>query len=69
MSYTKAEVIELNNDTKYGINWIKNIDKINNHEIVNIYATGDILLSGRIYIALPSNVVLTNEIKKKYNII
>jgi arsenate reductase-like glutaredoxin family protein len=46
-----------------------NIDKINNHEIVNIYATGDILLSGRIYIALPSNVILTNEIKKKYNII
>ena len=48
MSYTKTEVIELNNDTKHGTNWIKNIDKINNNEMVNIHATGDILLSGRI---------------------
>ena len=70
MSYTKNQVIELNNDTKYGFNWIKNIDKINNnHEMVNIHPTGDILSSGRIYIALPSNIVLTTEIKKKYNII
>ena len=71
MSYTKAQVIELNNDSKYGYtDWIKNIDKINNnHEMVNIHPTGDILSSGRIYIALPSNIVLTTEIKKKYNII
>ena len=69
MSYTKAQLIELNNDTKYGTNWIKNIDKINNNEMVNIHATGDILLSGRIYIALPSNIVLTSELKKKYNLI
>lgn len=70
MSYTKAQVIELNNDSKYGYtDWIKNIDKINNNEMVNIHATGDILLSGRIYIALPSNIVLTSDIKKKYNII
>ena len=70
MSYTKAQLIELNNDSKYGYtDWIKNIDKINNNEMVNIHATGEILLSGRIYIALPSNIVLTSEVKKKYNII
>lgn len=70
MSYTKAQLIELNNESKYGYtDWIKNIDKINNNEMVNIHATGEILLSGRIYIALPSNIVLTSEVKKKYNII
>ena len=70
MSYTKAQLIELNNESKYGYtDWIKNIDKINNNEMVNIHATGDILLSGRIYIALPSNIVLTSELKKKYNLI
>ncbi len=70
MSYTKAQVIELNNDSKYGYtDWIKNIDKINNNEMVNIHATGEILSSGRIYIALPSNIVLTSDIKKKYNLI
>ena len=69
MSYTKAQVIELNNDSTYGFNWIKNIDKINNNEMVNIHATGEILSSGRIYIALPSNIVLTSDIKKKYNLI
>lgn len=69
MSYTKAQVIELNNDSKYGFNWIKNIDKINNNELVNIHPTGEILSSGRIYIALPSNIVLTSELKKKYNLI
>ena len=69
MSYTKAQVIELNNDSKYGFNWIKNIDKINDHELVNIHPTGEILSSGRIYIALHSNIVLTSELKKKYNLI
>ena len=69
MSYTKAQVIELNNDSKYGFNWIKNIDKINNNELVNIHPTGEILSSGRIYIALLSNIVLTSELKKKYNLI
>ena len=69
MSYTKAQVIELNNDSKYGTNWIKNINKINNNEMVNIHPTGEILSSGRIYIALPSNIVLTSDIKKKYNLI
>jgi hypothetical protein len=70
MSYTKAQLIELNNDSKYGYtDWIKNIDKINNNELVNIYPTGEILSSGRIYIALPSNIVLTSELKKKYNLI
>lgn len=34
-----------------------------------LHATGDATLqSGRIYIALPSNVKLTEENKKKYNI-
>jgi hypothetical protein len=34
-----------------------------------LHATGDATLqSGRIYVALPSNVKLTEETKKKYNI-
>ena len=30
---------------------------------------GDMTTSGRIYIALPENTIITVEIKKKYNII
>lgn len=34
-----------------------------------LYSTGDATISkGRIYVSLPANLKITNEIKKKYNI-
>ena len=39
------------------------------HGSYTLHATGDATLqSGRIYVALPSTVKLTEETKKKYNI-
>ena len=35
-----------------------------------LYSTGDATISnGRIYVSLPTNLKITNKIKKKYNII
>ena len=67
--YTKTQLQEMNSSTTMGFNWIKNIDSINDAIGGKIYPTGDAgLMSGRIYIALPANIVLTSEIKNKYNI-
>ena len=67
--YTKTQLQEMNSSTTMGFNWIKNIDSINDAIGGKIYPTGDAgLMSGRIYIALPANIMLTSEIKNKYNI-
>jgi hypothetical protein len=67
ISYSKAQLLDMNSHIKYGFNWIKNIENIN--DTAYLFSTGDIAVSGRIYIALPENTVITPEIKKKYNII
>lgn len=67
ISYSKAQLLEMNSHTKYGFNWIINIENIS--DTAYLFSTGDITPSGRIYIALPENTVITPEIKKKYNII
>lgn len=33
-----------------------------------LYATGDANMSGRIYVSLPSDLKITEEIKKQYNL-
>lgn len=66
-SYNKFEIEQLN--YKYGGNWISN----NNDKLklkLKLWATGDATLSsGRIYIALPADKILTPQEKLKYNII
>jgi hypothetical protein len=66
-SYSKEQLLDINNHINYGFNWIKNIENINDRAC--IFPTGDMTTSGRIYIALPENTIITVEIKKKYNII
>ena len=72
-----------NNYKKYNINDIKEINKsytwcsqkikvktISNNTNTNfiLHATGDADLDGRKYIALPSNITIDSDIKKKYNL-
>lgn len=74
--YTKEELYRMNNDSKYGFNWINliHVNHINDNTNIikyKLYATGNILniIIGREYIAFPENKVLNFEEKKKYNIL
>jgi len=47
--------------------WIQNLENVQGKVI--LYATGECTIgSGRIYVALPANQPLTEEVKKKHNI-
>ena len=63
--YSKAQLLEMNAGP-LGRNWIINIENIQDY--AKIYPTGDASLCGRIYIALPADLKLTEEIIRKYNI-
>jgi len=68
--FSKSKLENMNIDPKYGSGWIKNLNNINNNENVKIYATNDSSIStGRKYVALPANKILTNELRIKYGII
>jgi hypothetical protein len=74
MSFSKQQLLNLNNDPKYGNNWISNINdniNINNNydDKYKLYATGDSNLSGTKYIALPENMVITNDVINKFNLL
>lgn len=64
--FSKAQLLKMNNGP-LGSNWIINIKNIQDN--ANIYPTGDASLSGRIYIALPADLKLTEELIEKYNIL
>jgi hypothetical protein len=74
--FTKEELYRMNNDSKYGFNWINliyvnHINDKNNIIKYKLYATGnsrDIII-GREYIAFPENKVLNFEEKNRYNIL
>ena len=68
-TFSKSQLERMNFDRKYGSNWIKNINNINNNQDVKLYATGQSSIStGRVYIALPANMKLTDQDILKYNI-
>jgi hypothetical protein len=68
-TFSKTELLELNRSSKYGYNWISNLENVNGGPI-RLYPTGDFKwTTGRIYIALPANKPLSNQDKVKYNII
>lgn len=69
--FTKNKLLTMNYDSKYSSSgWIKNINDINSDKLYKLYATKDSSLSsGRKYIALPSDKILTNNDYLKYNII
>lgn len=68
--FSKDKLESMNIDKKYGSNWIKFSSDYNNcKQDYKLHATGDCSVSsGRIYLALPSNIKITEEIIKKYNL-
>ena len=68
--YTKNQLLQMNSDTKYNSvgGWIKNIENIDDKKLFKLYATNNSSLSGRQYIALPSDKNLTTNDYLKYNI-
>jgi hypothetical protein len=75
-NFTKEELYKMNNDSKYGFNWInlKYVNHINNNSKnikYKLYPTGNVLdiIIGREYIAFQEDKVLTYDEKKIYNII
>lgn len=69
VTYTSQQVNNLSNSSIWK-NSIKNVPSVskNNTSKYTLYATGDADLNGRKYISLPSNKVLTDYEKRKYNI-
>ena len=68
-TFSKSQLEKMNFDRKYGSNWIQNLNNINNNQGVKLYATGQSNIStGRVYIALPANMKLSDQDILKYNI-
>ena len=68
-TYSKATLLQMNADPKYGYNWIKNLENINDNQQVVLYPTGfGSLYTGNMYVALPSTLILTDYIRSKYNL-
>lgn len=60
----------MNFDTNYSSvgGWIKNINNLDDTQLFKLYATNNSSVSGREYIALPSDKILTTNDYFKYNI-
>jgi hypothetical protein len=68
-TYTKATLLQMNNDPTYGMKWIINIENIRDDELAILYPTGGAsVITGKIYVALPATTIITEEINKKYKI-
>ena len=68
-TFSKSKLERMNIDPKYGSNWIQNLNNLNDNQAVKLYATGQSSIStGRVYIALPANMKLTDQDILKYNI-
>jgi len=67
--HSKYELLQMNKNPNLGINWITHIETIKENETAYIYPTWDTGFHGHIYIALPASLLITPEVKKKYNLI
>ena len=74
--YTKEELYRMNNDSKYGFNWINliNVNHINDKGTnikYRLYPTGNVknIIIGREYIAFKEEKVLTSDEIIRYNIL
>jgi hypothetical protein len=74
--FTKEELYRMNNDTKYGFNWINltyvnHINEKSNIIKYKLYPTGNVpdMNTGREYIAFQEDKVLSNNDKIRYNIL
>ena len=73
--FSKSQLLNMNYDKKYSSSpWIKNadfnnLDNLDNNKLYKLYATKNASLSsGREYIALPADKILTFRDISKYNI-
>ena len=67
-TYYAEQLRQMNLNSKYGSGWIKNANQLENKEYV-LMATGECSISsGRIYVAVPKNKVLTLEEKRQLHI-
>jgi len=68
-TYTSQEMNKLSNSELWK-NSIKNVPSVSKNDTTKytLYSTGDADLNGRKYVSLPSNKVLTDYEKRKYNI-
>jgi hypothetical protein len=74
--YTKEELYRMNNDSKYGFNWINliNVNHVNDKNNIikyRLYPTGNVkdIIIGREYIAFQEEKILTYNEKIRYNIL
>jgi len=68
-TYSKSKLLEMNSNRTFGFNWITNIENIKDNELAKLYPTGNASVSsGRLYVALPANKLITKELIEKYNI-
>jgi hypothetical protein len=67
-SYTKAQLLQMNNSESMGVNWITKINTINEGTLAKIYPTWAAGLAGRYYVALPATIQITNAVRLQYNI-
>jgi hypothetical protein len=68
MPYTQSSLQNLN--IQYGPGWITNIRSTSYKEKYTLYPTGNYSVdTGRDYVAIPTNKILTPEDKRKLNII
>jgi hypothetical protein len=76
VSFTKEEIYRMNNNAKYGFNWINllhvnHVNPKNNIIKYKLYPTGNIrdMNIGREYIAFQEDKVLSYDDKRKYNLL
>ena len=68
--FTKCQLLNMNCDKKYSsVKWIKNVENIDDSKLYILYATKNAsFASGREFIPLPHDKILTNDDYVKYNI-
>lgn len=67
-SYSGSSVYFMNTNDVWSYS-IQNASQLDSKQSYRLHATGYADLSGRKYVALPKNMVLTPEIKKQYNLL
>ena len=68
-TFYKQQLVKMNSDQKYGYNWIRNLENIEENEKARLYKTYDFTMSsGSVYIALPAKKILTAKEIEMYNI-
>ena len=74
--FTKEELYKMNNDSKYGFNWINltfvnHINDKSNNIKYKLYPTGNVkdINIGREYIAFQEDKMVTRDEKIRYNLL